>query len=123
MPNFELIRIVKRFKIIPSLYLGIKGCFKINYCSFPDSVYGEWIIYQKSMPAYYFSAFNQDSIKSDRLIEYAKKNSLEFETFLAKLLRKKGYKNINSVCKNSILIHYYKKSYIADIPLLQIVDG
>ncbi len=122
LPKIKLLKIRMRFRVIPSLHISIRGVHKIEYLGLPDSSYGEWIIYQGNIPKYYFSFLNDDGVEN-KISQYIDKHNTEYESFLIKLLRSEGYKNINFIHKNSILIYYHKKSYIADIPLLQIVDG
>ncbi len=118
--KFDLIRF--HCRLIPCWVFG-KKIYKIMFASLTQFSYGEWIFYDsKGNPKYYFiSNGNYSIINSNTISSYVENNNLNYSDFLLELLHRNGYVDAIKYPRG-INIRFEKKSYLADIELIRIVD-
>ncbi len=121
-PSFQFEKIYVKVRIMPALYIGIRGVFKTKDYLLGDFSYGEFIIYQNDRAKYYFSILDQYG-NENKIVQCAAKRKLPVDIFLLNLLKNEGYKNLSLTQRWATFIYFEKHSYMADIPLLQIVDA
>lgn len=120
-PEFKLVNKHLKLRITPCLSKNEKS-LNTNKYSLPDSTYGEWIIFQNSLPRFYFCAFNKDGA-NNRIVSYAIDNNLDIGNYLVDLLRLKGYKKLDTKNNKCLGILLEDKSSIQEFKLMQLIDS
>ncbi|MEQ9286189.1 MAG: hypothetical protein RIG77_04730 [Cyclobacteriaceae bacterium] len=120
-PKFKLIKKSLNLKAIPYVSLNTNGGRKIKV-ELPDSAYGEWIIYQKNEPKFYFCAFKENG-EVNRIASYAREKKMDMECFLVELLRTREYTDLATKFTGTLSIPLRQKSSMQEFELMQIVDS
>ena len=117
VPDFKLVPI--KMNLFVTQYLTVLG--KLVSFNLSDCSYGEYLINEGNKPKFYFNIFNSDG-SFKKISQYTSIQKIDCEEFLIKLLKNKGYLNVNIPKDKFLTIRFDSKSYIENVDLLEIQD-
>lgn len=102
--------------VVPVVKVGL-GILITKAITLSDFTYGEFIIYEKNIPRFYFSVHeNNNRI----LIKEAQKQNKTIQIYVADLLKQLGYSNVHYEERGIELFRLEKKGCIKSFKLLAI---
>ncbi len=100
-----------------TIQFSFLGILKKKSYLLSDQSYGEWVIFQKKVPRFYFYAFNEAG-DPNLLTRFIQDNKLNFEKALLMILKSHGYQDVTFEDNTSAKLG---KGAYEDLDLLEIL--